>query len=111
MRAGTGAAGARRVGAGTARRGPFRREQPQACGGVAQVLLGRATRRSCAVAKAVDTGAGVRVTLRHDGRDIDIAVERVIVAAGIVVSVNAHSGVLSATWAFSSSRPTACFST
>lgn len=41
----------------------------------------------CAVAKAVDTGAGVRVTLRHDGRDIDIAVERVIVAAGIVGNV------------------------
>jgi len=45
VRAGTGAAGARRVGAGTARLGPFRLEQPQACGGVAQVLLGRATRR------------------------------------------------------------------
>ena len=34
-----------------------------------------------------------------------------IVEAGIVVSVKAHSGVLSATWAFSSSRPMAYFST
>ena len=34
-----------------------------------------------------------------------------IVEAGIVVSVKAHSGVLSATWARSSSRPTAFFST